>query len=33
VAPSATLMIATRRLLPDPAFDAMLRSQFPKPGE
>ena len=32
VAPSATLMITTRKLLPDPAFDALLRSQFPKPG-
>jgi NAD(P)-dependent dehydrogenase (short-subunit alcohol dehydrogenase family) len=32
VAPSATLMITTRKLLPDPAFDAFLRTQFPKPG-
>ena len=32
VARSATLMITTRKLLPDPAFDAFLRSQFPTPG-
>jgi NAD(P)-dependent dehydrogenase (short-subunit alcohol dehydrogenase family) len=31
VAPSATLFITTRRLLPDPAFDAFLRTGFPTP--
>lgn len=32
VAPSATLMITTRKLLPDVAFDAFMRTQFPEPG-
>jgi hypothetical protein len=32
VAPSATLTLTTRKLLPDPAIDAVLRAQFPKPG-
>jgi short-subunit dehydrogenase len=31
VAPSATLLMTTRKLLPDSAFDAFLRSQFPSP--
>jgi NAD(P)-dependent dehydrogenase (short-subunit alcohol dehydrogenase family) len=31
VAPSAGLFMATRKLLPDVAFDAMLRSQMPAP--
>ena len=33
VAPSARLLIGTRRLLPDAAFDAFLRTQFPEPGK
>ncbi|HEV3047585.1 MAG TPA: SDR family NAD(P)-dependent oxidoreductase [Solirubrobacteraceae bacterium] len=32
ITPSAKLMIATRRLLPDGAWDAMMRRQFPAPG-
>ncbi|MBE2318981.1 SDR family NAD(P)-dependent oxidoreductase [Solirubrobacter sp. CPCC 204708] len=32
VAPSAHMFMATRKVLPDAAFDAMLRSQMPKPG-
>ena len=32
VTASARLAIAQRRLLPDRAWDAMLRSQFPSPG-
>ena len=32
VAASAPLMLATRKLLPDAAFDAFLRSQFPSPS-
>ena len=31
VAPSAGLMLTTRKLLPDAAFDALLRKQFPSP--
>jgi NAD(P)-dependent dehydrogenase (short-subunit alcohol dehydrogenase family) len=31
VTPSAHLMIAQKRLLPDRAWDAVLRSQFPRP--
>ena len=31
VAPSAGIMLATRKLLPDAAFDALLRNQFPSP--
>ena len=31
VAPSAGLFMATRKVLPDAAFDAMLRSQMPSP--
>ena len=31
VAPSATIMLATRKLLPDSAFDAFMRTQFPSP--
>jgi short-subunit dehydrogenase len=31
VAPSAGLMLTTRKLLPDAAFDAFVRSQFPSP--
>jgi hypothetical protein len=31
VTPGARAMIATRRLLPDRAFDALLRSQFREP--
>jgi short-subunit dehydrogenase len=31
VAPSASLMLTTRKLLPDAAFDAVVRSQFPSP--
>jgi NAD(P)-dependent dehydrogenase (short-subunit alcohol dehydrogenase family) len=31
VAMSAPLMLATRKLLPDAAFDAFIRSQFPSP--
>jgi NAD(P)-dependent dehydrogenase (short-subunit alcohol dehydrogenase family) len=32
VTPSARLALAQRRLLPDRAWDAMIRSQFPSPG-
>jgi NADP-dependent 3-hydroxy acid dehydrogenase YdfG len=32
VTPSASLAIGQRRLLPDRAWDAMLRTQFPSPG-
>jgi NAD(P)-dependent dehydrogenase (short-subunit alcohol dehydrogenase family) len=32
VTPSARLLLAQRRLLPDRAWDAMIRSQFPSPG-
>jgi NAD(P)-dependent dehydrogenase (short-subunit alcohol dehydrogenase family) len=32
ITPSAKLMIATRRLLSDRAWDAAMRSQFPQPG-
>jgi NADP-dependent 3-hydroxy acid dehydrogenase YdfG len=32
VTPSARLIMAQRRLLPDRAWDAFLRSQFPSPG-
>lgn len=31
VAPSATLLIKTRRWLPDPVWDALLRRQYPTP--
>lgn len=31
VAPSARLMLGTRKVLPDSAFDAFIRSQFPSP--
>ena len=31
VAASAPLMLTTRKLLPDSAFDAFIRSQFPSP--
>ncbi len=31
VAPSARIMLTTRKLLPDAAFDALLRNQFPSP--
>ena len=31
VAPSATLFMTTRKVLPDAAFDALLRSQMPAP--
>jgi NAD(P)-dependent dehydrogenase (short-subunit alcohol dehydrogenase family) len=31
VAASAPLMLTTRKLLPDAAFDAFIRSQFPSP--
>ncbi len=31
VAPSASLLIRARRWLPDPAWDAMMRRQFPTP--
>jgi NAD(P)-dependent dehydrogenase (short-subunit alcohol dehydrogenase family) len=33
VTPSATALIAQRRLLPDAAWDAVMRSQFPQPGK
>jgi NAD(P)-dependent dehydrogenase (short-subunit alcohol dehydrogenase family) len=33
VTPSAAALIAQRRLLPDAAWDAVLRSQFPQPGK
>jgi short-subunit dehydrogenase len=32
ITPSAKLSIATRRLLPDRAWDAAMRAQFPEPG-
>ena len=32
VTPSASALIAQRRLLPDAAWDALLRSQFPEPS-
>jgi NAD(P)-dependent dehydrogenase (short-subunit alcohol dehydrogenase family) len=32
VTPSARLALASRRLLPDRAWDAMMRAQFPTPG-
>jgi NAD(P)-dependent dehydrogenase (short-subunit alcohol dehydrogenase family) len=32
VTPSARLVLASRRLLPDRAWDAMMRAQFPTPG-
>jgi short-subunit dehydrogenase len=32
ITPSAKLTIATRRLLPDRAWDAAMRRQFPQPG-
>ena len=32
VTPSAWALIATRRLLPDRAWDALMRTQFPQPG-
>jgi NAD(P)-dependent dehydrogenase (short-subunit alcohol dehydrogenase family) len=32
VTPSARLALAQRRLLPDRAWDALMRSQFPSPG-
>ena len=31
VAPSASLLLTTRKLLPDVAFDAFIRTQFPSP--
>ena len=31
VAASAPLMLTTRKLLPDAAFDAFIRTQFPSP--
>jgi NAD(P)-dependent dehydrogenase (short-subunit alcohol dehydrogenase family) len=31
VAQSATILLATRKLLPDAAFDAFVRTQFPSP--
>jgi NAD(P)-dependent dehydrogenase (short-subunit alcohol dehydrogenase family) len=33
VTPSARLMIAQRALLPDRAWDAVMRAQFPRPGK
>ena len=33
VTPSARAMLAQRALLPDGAWDALMRSQFPQPGE
>ena len=33
VTPSAKVMIAQRALLPDAAWDALMRSQFPQPGK
>ncbi len=33
VTPSARVILATRRLLPDRAWDGFLRSQFPQPGK
>jgi short-subunit dehydrogenase len=32
VTPSATILMTTRRLLPDSGWDAFLRSSFPQPG-
>jgi NAD(P)-dependent dehydrogenase (short-subunit alcohol dehydrogenase family) len=32
VTPSARMILTTRRLLPDRAWDGFLRSQFPRPG-
>jgi NAD(P)-dependent dehydrogenase (short-subunit alcohol dehydrogenase family) len=32
VTPSARMLITTRRLLPDRAWDAVMRAQFPQPG-
>ena len=32
VTPSARLILAQRRLLPDRAWDAVMRTQFPRPG-
>jgi hypothetical protein len=32
VTPSARLALAQRRLLPDRAWDAFMRTQFPTPG-
>ena len=33
VTPSAHMILATRRLMPDRAWDRFLRSQFPQPGK
>jgi NAD(P)-dependent dehydrogenase (short-subunit alcohol dehydrogenase family) len=33
VTPSARMIMTTRRLLPDRAWDSFLRSQFPQPGK
>ena len=33
VTPSARLALGTRRLVPDRAWDAAMRSQFPRPGQ
>jgi NAD(P)-dependent dehydrogenase (short-subunit alcohol dehydrogenase family) len=33
VTPSARLLMWVRRLLPDPAWDSLLRLQFPRPGQ
>jgi NAD(P)-dependent dehydrogenase (short-subunit alcohol dehydrogenase family) len=33
VTPSARMALATRRMLPDRAWDGFLRSQFPQPGK
>ena len=33
VTPSARMILTTRRLLPDRAWDSFLRSQFPQPGD
>jgi len=32
VTPSATLLMTLRRIMPDRAWDAFLRSSFPRPG-
>jgi hypothetical protein len=32
ITPSAKITIATRRMLPDRAWDAAMRRQFPQPG-
>jgi hypothetical protein len=32
VTASARVLLAQRRLMPDRAWDAMLRTQFPRPG-